>query len=83
MQTDDADGDKAGALIGNGTAKPEVIQNCTAADCTVNAGRDAGQVVGACKESKVVNCSATNVVVTANGTSTGNNVRNEVIGRLL
>lgn len=81
--TDDADGDKAGALIGNGTAEPEVIQNCTAADCTVNAGRDAGQVVGACKESKVVNCSATNVVVTANGTSTGNNVRNEVIGRLL
>ena len=79
----DANGDKAGSLIGNGTAEPNVIKNCTATNCTVSAGRDAGQLVGACKESKVTNCSASNVTVTANGTGTGANIRNEVIGRLL
>ena len=79
---DDADGDKAGALIGNATVATPV-KDCTAADSTVSAGRDAGQVIGVGKEANVTGCSATNVTVSANGTSTGANVRNEVIGRLL
>ena len=78
----DADGDKAGALIGNATVATPV-KNCTAANSTVSAGRDAGQVIGAGREANVTGCSATNVSVEANGTGTGNNVRNEVIGRLL
>ena len=79
---DDADGDKAGALIGNATVATPV-KDCTAANSTVSAGRDAGQIIGAGKEANVTGCSATNVTVSANGTSTGANVRNEVIGRLL
>lgn len=78
----DADGDKAGALIGNATVATPV-KNCTAANSAVSAGRDAGQVIGAGKEANVTGCSATEVTVEANGTGTGNNVRNEVIGRLL
>ena len=78
----DADGDKAGALIGNATVATPV-NNCTAANSTVSAGRDAGQVIGTGKEANVTGCSATNVTVSANGTGTGANVRNEVIGRLL
>ena len=78
----DANGDKAGALIGNATVATPV-KNCTATDSTVSAGRDAGQVIGAAKEANVTGCSATNVNVEANGTGTGANVRNEVIGRLL
>lgn len=78
----DADGDKAGALIGNAT-NATVVTGCSAADCTVSAGRDAGQLIGAGKQANVTGCSASNVTVTANGTGTGANVRNEVIGRLL
>lgn len=78
----DADGDKAGALIGNATVATPV-KNCTAANSTVSAGRDAGQLIGAGKEANVTGCSATDVTVSANGTGTGANVRNEVIGRLL
>lgn len=78
----DANGDKAGALIGNATVATPV-KDCTAANSTVSAGRDAGQLIGAGKEANVTGCSATNVTVSANGTSTGANVRNEVIGRLL
>ena len=79
---DDADGDKAGALIGNATVATPV-KDCTATNSTVSAGRDAGQVIGAGKEANVTGCSATNVAVSANGTGTGKNIRNEVIGRLL
>ena len=78
----DADGDKAGALIGNATVATPV-KNCTATNSTVSAGRDAGQVIGAGKEANVTGCSATNVAVSANETSTGNNIRNEVVGRVL
>ena len=59
------------------------MKNCTAANSTVSAGRDAGQVIGAGREANVTGCSATNVTVEANGTGTGANVRDEVIGRLL
>ena len=78
----DADGDKAGALIGNAT-NATLVNGCTAADSTISAGRDSGQLIGAAKEANVTNCSATNVTVTANGTGTGKNIRNEVVGRAL
>ena len=78
----DADGDKAGALIGNATNATKV-NRCSAVDCTVSAGRDSGQLIGAAKSDNVTDCSATNVTVSANGTGTGKNIRNEVIGRLL
>ena len=78
----DADGDKAGALIGNAT-NATLVDGCSATNSTVSAGRDAGQLIGAAKLENVTNCSATNVTVTANGEGTGNNIRNEVVGRVL
>ena len=78
----DANGDKAGALIGNATNATKV-KDCTAANSTVSAGRDAGQVIGAAKTANVTGCSATNVTVTSNGTGTGANINNAVIGREL
>ena len=79
---DAANGDKAGALIGNAMVETPV-KDCTASNSTVSSGRDAGQLIGAGKEANVTGCSATNVTVSANGTGTGANVREEVIGRLL
>lgn len=78
----DADGDKAGALIGMATVAT-TVKDCSATDCTVSSGRDAGQLIGAGKEANVTGCTATNVTVEANGTGTGNNIRNEIIGRAL
>ena len=78
----DANGDKAGALIGNATNATKV-KDCTAANSTVSAGRDAGQVIGAAKSANVTGCSATNVTVTANGTGTGANINEAIIGRAL
>ena len=78
----DANGDKAGALIGNATVAT-TVKDCTASNSTVSAGRDAGQVMGAGKSANVTGCSATNVTVTANGTGTGNNIKEAVIGREL
>ena len=78
----DADGDKAGALIGNAT-NATTVKDCTATNSTVSSGRDAGQLIGAAKGENVTGCSATDVTVSANGTSTGTNIRNEVVGRLL
>lgn len=79
---DDANGDKVG-IIG-GYAGGEVrIKNCSATNSSVSAGRDAGQIVGAAKTVCVEDCSATNVTVEANGTGTGANIREKVIGRIL
>ena len=78
----DANGDKAGALIGNATNATKV-NNCSAANSTVSAGRDAGQLIGVAKLDNVTNCSATNVSVSANGEGTGANINNEVVGRKL
>ena len=77
---DDANGDKCGGIIGYLNASS--ITNCTVTNSTIDAGRDAGQVVGYAQPASVTGCSATNVTVTANGTSTGANIRNEVIGRV-
>ena len=78
----DANGDKAGALIGNATNATKV-NNCSAANSTVSAGRDAGQLIGVAKLDNVTNCSATNVSVSANGEGTGANINNDVVGRKL
>ena len=78
----DADGDKAGALIGNATVATPV-KDCTAKSSTVSAGRDAGAVAGAGNEANFTGCSFENVTVTSNGTGSGANIREETIGRLL
>lgn len=80
---DEACGDKVGAVIGQMGAGSVTVKDCTAKNCTVSAGRDAGQVVGAGYANKTSNCSATEVTVKSNETCTGANVRNEVIGREL
>lgn len=77
--SDDADGDKAGAIAG--FASESNISNCSAENCTIEAVRDAGQLFGAANKSYIdlSTCSATNVTVTG----TGANIRNELIGREL
>ena len=77
---DDEDGDKAGALIGH--AAYVKANGITAESSRVKAGRDAGQVVGCIANSTTLrNISAVDVLVSANGTSTGANIRNDVLGR--
>ena len=83
VANDDANGDKCGVLVGHAGNAGVAVKNCTATDSAVSAGRDAGQIVGASKESYVSDCNATNVNVEATGDCTGANVRNEVIGRVL
>ena len=83
-----ADGDKCGGIVGFAANLWEgkigdLVKDCTVKNTKISAGRDAGQVVGCAKEVNVENCSAENVTVTANGTSTGANIREEVIGRVL
>ena len=78
---DEACGDKAGVIVGYINAG--TVKNCMATKCTVTAGRDAGQIVGAAKTEQVTGCSATNVTVTATEDCTGENIRNDVIGRVL
>jgi hypothetical protein len=76
----DACGDKAGVIVGY--INSGSVKDCSATDCTVVAGRDAGQIVGCNSKNGVVsNCTATNVTVSAAGDCTGANVRNELIGR--
>ena len=70
-------------IVGHAGNAGVKVDNCTAVDCTVVAGRDAGQIAGAAKTANVVGCSATNVTVTADGSCTGANVRAELIGRVL
>ena len=80
---DDANGDKCGGIVGHAGNAGVIVKDCGVKNSQISAGRDAGQVVGAAKAANVVNCSATNVTVTANGSSTGANIRNELIGRVL
>ncbi len=82
VANDDANGDKTGGIIGY-VGEDARISNCTVANSAINSGRDAGQVAGAAKTSTIINCSATNVTVTANGTGTGANINETVIGRVL
>ncbi len=79
----DTCGDKVGVIVGYMNSNC-LVSGSTASDSTVSAGRDAGQIVGAGHTAKVVECSATNVTVTAiEGACKGGNVNQEVIGRVL
>ena len=78
----DACGDKTGCIVGY-LGEDAKVKGCTATDCTVKGGRDAGQIVGAAKEACVVDCTATSVTVEATGGCTGANVNAAVIGRVL
>lgn len=79
----EANGDKCGGIVGHAGNGGVTVKDCAVSNSSISAGRDAGQVVGAALTANVVNCSATNVTVTANNTSTGANIREEVIGRVL
>ena len=76
----DACGDKAGAIVGY--VNSGTVTNNTAKDCTVKAGRDAGQIAGTAKAEFVYDNTVYNVNVSANGDCTGANIRNEEIGRI-
>ena len=78
----DAKGAKVGGIVGIFT-DPAHVTNCSVSNTNIDAARDAGQIVGATYADRVVNCTATNVNVTANGTGDGSNIRNELIGRVL
>lgn len=83
VANNEANGDKAGVIVGNLTGEVDTkALNCSATNCTVTAGRDAGQLVGAGKIANVTG-TATNVTVTANGEGTGANIKNELVGRVL
>lgn len=80
----EANGDKAGAIAGILAEHNAYIKDCSAENVTISAGRDAGQIVGAAIGSfaaNVTGCTAIDVTVTANGTSTGANINNDIIGR--
>ena len=80
---DDACGDKTGLIAGYAGASARVI-DCSGADSTIVSGRDAGQLVGAAKTVVVVNGTATNVTVSANGSCPEQkNINNDLIGRVL
>lgn len=80
---DDACGDKVGVVVGHAGNTDVKVEKCSASNCTVTAGRDAGQIAGAAKTANVVDCTATDVTVAAGGDCTGVNIKNEVIGRIL
>ena len=80
----DPEGDKAACIVGQVGGSGAKVYKCSASDSTVSAGRDGGQIVGAALgdiANSVTECTVSNVIVTANGTSTGENVNNEIIGR--
>ncbi len=92
-------GDKAGAMIGYATfsRKPgsqleTVVTNCSVKNSTVNAVRDAGQLIGcidASSSKMLSNNTALNVTVTANDSAEGTdeagkkgqNIQNAIYGR--
>ena len=85
VANDEANGDKAGSIAGILAEANAFIKDCSATTVTIKAGRDAGQIVGAALngwDKHVTGCTATDVTVEANGTGTGKNIRNELVGRL-
>ena len=83
---DGACGDKAGIITGQTGAEHASVKNCSATNCAVAAGRDAGQLIGANTVSATVaGCTATNVVVSPTSGCThenaGKNIENELVGR--
>lgn len=85
VANDEANGDKAGSIAGILAEANAFIKDCSATTVIIKAGRDAGQIVGAALngwDKHVTGCTATDVTVEANGTGTGKNIRNELVGRL-
>lgn len=85
-------GDKTGAVIGfvGASAANDCVNNCKAINCTVEGCRDAGQIVGGAKIAQVNNCTVNSVSVsrttqgdTCTDGSASNNIREEIIGRVL
>ncbi len=78
----DACGDKAGAIAGM-VGTDVFLSKCTATNCTVAGGRDAGQLFGA--SSSIPNyCTATDVTVSATGNCPREgNIQNALVGRPL
>ena len=81
----EADGDKCGGIVGFGGNSGSLIKDCTVSNTNIKAGRDAGQIVGCAATAHVENCTATNVIVewTREENTTGANINNAVIGRVL
>lgn len=81
----DANGDKAGTITGIVAEQNAYVEDCSATDVTIKAGRDAGQLVGCARngwDQHVTGCSATNVTVEFVGEGENTNIRNEIVGRL-
>ena len=77
-------GDKVGVIVGFAGNAGTKVEKCTAKNCSVVAGRDAGQIAGAAKQDNIVDCTATNVSVTAGGDCPDEaNINEAVIGRVL
>ena len=93
---DDESGDKAGLIVGYVGSSPvrtSVITNCSGANSTVKADRDAGQLIGTmAKAGSQSNNTATDVIVEWNESSTGKvdesyvkentNITNNIVGRV-
>lgn len=82
------EGDKCGGIVGYAGNAGSSVKGCSVSNSTVKANRDAGQVVGCAKEEYVTDCTATNVTVSqyspaGNGSSSGANINNAIIGRKL
>lgn len=79
------DGDKTGAIVGYlDTQYSAKVSNCSAENVQIDSGRDAGQIIGAAKTIGLgEGNTATNVTVVANGTGSGANVKNELLGRVV
>lgn len=83
---DDRCGDKSGSIVGfvqpnNGN----MVKNCSAKNCTVKGGRDAGQLIGMAYSAQIENFSgntATSVTVSSISGCTGENVQEQIIGRI-
>ncbi|MBQ4541268.1 MAG: hypothetical protein IJA23_00290, partial [Clostridia bacterium] len=89
----DESGDKVGIIVGqfartNSASATASISGCKATDCTVDADRDAGQLIG-CLDNvdSCTSCTATRVTVTWNESGknitakTNTNIKNEKVGR--
>ena len=76
-------GDKVGVIVGYAGNAGSIVVNCSATKCAVAAGRDAGQIAGAALNEVVTGCTATDVTVSATKGCTGENIKQDIIGREL
>ena len=78
---DNACGDITGTIAGY-VASQVTIEDCSAENCTISSGRDAGQLLGA-SYATPIDCSVNNVTVTSTGDCTGANINESLVGRVL